>query len=235
MRYKVLITTSGTGSRLGPLTQKTNKALLPIAGKPALDHILDRYSIDIEFVITLGYLGDQVRAALVKNHPERTFTFMTVNPFEGPGSSLGYSMMTARAVLQAPFIFHSCDTIVTDSIPAPDHNWVAGYHLAGDVSHYTTHRTENGRLLHIQPKGAQSFDTIHIGISGIADFASFWENLERLYHEHPEDATLNDTAVINEMLKEGKNFTMIPFSTWYDTGNPQALAATERALHRQNQ
>lgn len=235
MRYKVLITTSGTGSRLGPLTKTTNKALLPIAGKPAIDHILSQYDPDVECVITLGYLADQVRTMLIKNHPEHIFTFVTVDPFEGPGSSLGYSMMAARDMLQTPFVFHSCDTIVTDPIPMPDHNWVAGYHLAGDVSHYTTHRTDNGRLLQIQPKGAATFDTIHIGISGIVDFPSFWENLDRLYREHPEDATLNDTAVINEMLKEGKNFTMIPFSTWYDTGNLEALAATERVLNRQNQ
>ena len=50
MKYKVLITTSGIGSRLGDLTDFTNKSLVRIGDKPAISHIIDMYPVDTNFV-----------------------------------------------------------------------------------------------------------------------------------------------------------------------------------------
>ena len=41
--FKVLITTSGLGSRLGELTDYTNKSLVRINDKPSLSHIIESY------------------------------------------------------------------------------------------------------------------------------------------------------------------------------------------------
>ena len=41
--HKVLITTSGIGSRLGKLTDFTNKSLVRIGDKPAISHIVEYY------------------------------------------------------------------------------------------------------------------------------------------------------------------------------------------------
>ena len=40
-KYKILLTTSGTGSRLGELTKNLNKALVPISGRSTIEYILD--------------------------------------------------------------------------------------------------------------------------------------------------------------------------------------------------
>ena len=61
MQYKVLLTASGIGSRLGDLTKFTNKSLVTIGNKPALAHIVEQYPEDIEFVVTLGYFGSHVK------------------------------------------------------------------------------------------------------------------------------------------------------------------------------
>ena len=58
---KVLITTSGIGSRLGNLTKFTNKALVRVGRRPAISYIIDEYPSDTEFIVTLGHYGDQVR------------------------------------------------------------------------------------------------------------------------------------------------------------------------------
>ena len=50
--YKVLLTTSGLGSRLGNLTKFTNKSLVRIGDKPVLSHIIESYPNDVEFIIT---------------------------------------------------------------------------------------------------------------------------------------------------------------------------------------
>ena len=53
MQYKVLLTASGIGSRLGELTKFTNKSLVTIGNKPALAHIVEQYDADVEFVVTV--------------------------------------------------------------------------------------------------------------------------------------------------------------------------------------
>lgn len=233
MAYSVLITTSGTGSRLGEVTQKLNKCLIPIHDKPAIDYIFRSYPPDTRFVITLGYLGDQVKQELTKDYPHLSFTFVPVDKFEGPGSSLGYSMFQAAPSLQEPFIFHCCDTIIParDQIPPLQINWAAGYKMK-DSSHYRTLNIQANQVLSINDKGAPNFDYIHIGLIGVHDYSHFWHTLQGLYDEAPDDQTLNDTFVINRMLTEGARFAFVPVSGWYDTGNPDALELTRRELSR---
>lgn len=232
MRYKVLITTSGTGSRLKELTKDKNKALLEINGKPAISYILDCYPQNTEFVITLGYLGDQVKASLKKLYSDRRFTFVVVDKYEGTGSSLGYSMLCAKNELQSPFVFHCCDTIVTESISLPDRNWTVGFRVE-DLSQYRTLNIRENKIIRIDDKGINNSNYAHIGLVGIKDFESFWNNLEKLYTENPDDQTLNDTFVINKMIQDGSDFYFVEVPNWYDIGNLEALAQTKKILAKQ--
>ena len=61
MKFKVLITASGLGSRLGNLTKKSNKALVRVGDYAVLTHIIENYSNDTHFVITLGHFGSLVK------------------------------------------------------------------------------------------------------------------------------------------------------------------------------
>ena len=229
--YKVLITTSGTGSRLKELTKNLNKSLIKIGDKPAIDYIIKKYPKDVEIVVTIGYLGEQVKNALQTLYPDRKFNFVWVDKYEGPGSSLGYSMLCAKDQLQCPFIFHCCDTIVTDNIPIPDKNWTAGFEVA-DVDQYRTLGLDDNKVVKINDKGVNNSNLAHIGLVGILSWESFWRNLEKLYNSNPEQESLNDTFVINEMITEGEEFSLFSVSAWYDTGNPEAFRASTEGLVR---
>jgi NDP-sugar pyrophosphorylase family protein len=93
---RVLITTSGTGSRLGTLTTNTNKSLVQVGDKYAICHIIENYNDDAEFVITLGYYGNYVKDFLELAYPMKKIHYVYVDKYEGAGSSLGYSMLQAR-------------------------------------------------------------------------------------------------------------------------------------------
>ena len=56
----VIIPTAGTGSRMGNFTKNLNKALLPYKDKPVLAHIIDQFPADTNFIIPVGYLGNQI-------------------------------------------------------------------------------------------------------------------------------------------------------------------------------
>lgn len=59
---QVVILASGLGTRLRPLTLKTPKSMLPIKGKPFLEHQLELMKKNgfQDFVVCLAYLGDQI-------------------------------------------------------------------------------------------------------------------------------------------------------------------------------
>jgi len=228
--YKVLITTSGLGQRLGDITKYTNKSLVRVGKKPALSYIIESYPKNIELVITIGHFGNQVKDFVKLVYPDRKITFVNVKKYQGLGSSLGYSMLQAKKELNCPFIFHAGDTIVKDRIPSPEkNNWVGGFRKGGTAA-YSSFNAANGRVQFINGKGALEFDYLHIGLVGIKDYQDFWNRLEYLYKKNPKDSTLNDCAVINLMLKNGKQFLVKEFKTWYDIGNTESISHARKNI-----
>lgn len=223
LTYKVLITTSGTGSRLGDITKHTNKALVKVGKRPAISYIIDSYPKETEFVITVGYYGDQVRDLLKLVYPSHNFKFVQVDKYEGPGTSLGYSMLQAASQLQCPFIYHACDTIIENQkIPAPKKNWIGGYKGEGS-SHYASFNAVNEEVQQMHDKGMLNPDFLHIGLIGISDYADFWKVLKGMYAKNPKNSALNDVEVIQRMLENGKEFKAVEFLKWHDIGNVESL------------
>ena len=104
MRHKVLITTSGIGSRLGDIPSFTNKSLVSIGNKPVISHIIESYPKDTNFVITIGYFGTYVKQFLELAYPDKKIEYVKVDNYSGPGSSLGYSLLQAKKYLQCPLV-----------------------------------------------------------------------------------------------------------------------------------
>lgn len=93
---RALILAAGKGERLEPLTETQPKAMLPLVGKPLLQHVVEavREAGIKEITIVIGYLGDAIRSHF------------------GDGSELGVSidylvqekrLGTAHAIAQASF------------------------------------------------------------------------------------------------------------------------------------
>jgi len=234
--YKVLITTSGIGSRLGDLTKDLNKVLVDINGQAAISYLFKSHPVDVTFVITLGHLGDQVRNFLLKNFPNINFEFVRVDNYQGPGSSLGYSLLQAKDNLQCPFIYQACDTIVLDSVPKPDKkNWIGGYVTDWAktdlvLGQYRTHTVENNKIIKLNEKGVSPFNSIHIGLDGIYDYKIFWGALEEVYNADKMNSGLSEVHVLEKMMSNGVDFEWLPFSVWLDTGNLVTLEKTKKYL-----
>lgn len=61
-RPYLVILAGGKGTRLGKLTEKTPKPMIPIAGKPFLAHLVDEYSRQgfKNIIISTGYRSEQI-------------------------------------------------------------------------------------------------------------------------------------------------------------------------------
>ncbi len=77
--HKMVILCGGKGVRLKPLTDTIPKALVPLAGKPMINHILDKYSeMGIkEFILCIGHKGN-----IIKNHLKNNLNVLFVDSGE---------------------------------------------------------------------------------------------------------------------------------------------------------
>lgn len=220
MSYRVCIPTAGTGSRLANITKYINKSLVSVANRPVLSHLIEQFPEDAEFVIPLGYKGHLIREFLELSYPERRFFFSEVSPFEGPGSGLGLSLLSCREYLEEPFVFISCDTLVEEPIPAPDHNWM-GYSAVRDPAQYRTLKVNGNLVAGIFEKGGKGDDLhAYIGLAGIHDYEVFWDTM---VHGADKAISTGEAHGLRELVKNkvhGYRFT------WYDTGNLVTLDKT---------
>ncbi|EAT59779.1 phosphotransferase [Chlorobium ferrooxidans] len=219
MSYRVCIPAAGTGSRLGDLTRYLNKSLVGIANRPVLSHLIEQFPAETGFVIALGYKGALIREFLELAYPERQFYFAEVEPFEGPGSGLGLSLLACSRWLQQPFIFISCDTLVKETIPAPDHNWMAFAERA-ELDAYRTLALDNGYVSAICEKGEgrEGSHKPYIGLAGIHDFQAFWRAMEQ------GGAVAIQTGEAHGMRELLTRRIRAYEFTWHDTGSREALA-----------
>jgi len=214
---KVLITASGTGSRLGNLTKHFNKSLIRVGKKAAISYIIESYPKETEFVVTLGYLGDYVKQYLKIAHPETIFNFVEIGLFEGPGSSLLYSMGRAKEFLQEPFIFHACDTILKDPIKESDSFIVISY--AEECSQYRCFSKDFSKIVE---KGSLN-ENPYVGVCGIVDYKKFWETTDQILSKNVSQS-LSDVDVLNNF--DLSTFNIIKQDFWYDIGNEESLKKT---------
>lgn len=236
MIKKILIPTSGTGSRLGSYTQYTNKSLLKIGDKYAICHIVDLYKHieNVEFVITLGYFGEHVKDFLQIAYPNIKFTFVNIDKYEGPGSSLGYSMSLAAPYLQEPFIFHCCDAILKEipfNFPNDnDYNTMVVYTRPNAGDHYATINVTvpTSTITKINDKGETQYDYLYVGVSKIYNYRDFWSILNSLILESHKQS-LSDIHVF-EKLMDIKTLKYKVVNEWYDTGNIHELNITKQAF-----
>ena len=219
--HKVLITTSGIGSRLGEITNFTNKSLVRVGDKPVISHIIESYPANTKFVITLGHFGTHVKQFLLLAYPDKNFEFVDVDKFVGRGSSLGYSILQAESLLRCPFIFHATDTILPDFTPAFKENFCVGSHKE-DSSQYSSLNVDGGFVRKINSKGELRFDYGYVGVCGISDYELFWDELRQLYLENPTNSDLFEGVVINKMLPKTP-FKFLQSQKWFDTGNTREL------------
>jgi len=228
MNYKVLITTSGLGTRLGDLTDYTNKSLVRIGRKPTLSYIIENYDKNTEFVVTVGYKSELVKDFLTLTYPNIKFTFVEIDKFQGEGSSLAYSISKTENFLQCPFVYHACDTIVFDKNINTEENWCGVYGKKDfDSSLYRTITVNNSEVSKINDKGYMNYDYIYMGISFIKDYEIFWNSMKKVLNDGGD---LSDCNVINNMI-QSCNFKYKVYDEWLDIGNTQSLLKAREMIH----
>jgi CTP:phosphocholine cytidylyltransferase-like protein len=178
---KICILTAGKGTRMGIVDKNINKALLPIKDKAIISNIIEFFSPDDEFVIGLGYCGQQVRDYLTVAYPDRLFHFVNIENFDGPGSGPGFSLLSCKKHLMEPFYFIPCDCLFdADFQSVPNGNWVGAKKVDPSLSqNYCNFLVRDSIVLDIKDK--EKCDEKYLAFTGflhVRDYDIFWKSLE---------------------------------------------------------
>lgn len=104
-----VILCAGKGTRMRPLTDNCPKPLIPVCGKPILDHIINALpSIIDEIIIIIGYRAEQIVAHCGDTYKGREIVYRTQENFAG---GTGDALMCAKGVLRGKFLFLNGDDV----------------------------------------------------------------------------------------------------------------------------
>ena len=215
----VLILAAGTGSRLGYITEATNKVLLPINNRAIISHIIEKFPPTYDFIITIGYKGDIVEEYCRIAFPNHNFTFVLIDKFEGEGTGPGYSTLKCKEYLQRPFYFIMGDCIIDSPMPPIDYNWI-GVTPTSSPEIYSTLKIDGfGNVNEFMNKSKDGFDLAFIGLGAIWNYEIFWDELKR-------------RMVGGEIVSAFENPSSYPtlksrYFKWFDTGNLSELSKTK--------
>ena len=113
---QALILAAGDGDRLYPYTADRPKSLIPLCGRPIINHVLDAlFAAGVRHsTIVVGYHGDEMRAALTELSP----CGMTIRFVENDAYDTGNarSLWAARDAIDGPFVLAMADHLVEPSL-----------------------------------------------------------------------------------------------------------------------
>lgn len=116
----VLILAAGLGSRLKDYTKFINKALISINNKAIISHIIEKFPIEYEIIIAVGYQKESLKEYCNIAHSNRKIKFIDVDKWEIPNTDPGYSVFLCKEYLKRPFYLNAVDSIIDCSLPSID-------------------------------------------------------------------------------------------------------------------
>ena len=231
---KAIIPVAGYGTRLKPHTERYQKTLLPIAGKPALDFILEPlFDSGInELVIIVGHLKEQVISHMKKYCGE--FSFIEQKKRLG----LGHAVLTGLNNTNKPVLVQLGDTIFdldyNEFCSSMDN--VIGVDEVDDPSRFGVVELKDDKVINFFEKHPNP--PSNLAISGLYYFnneGKLKSAIEELIKRNIK--TNNEyqiTDALQLMVKQGENFSVFPTSNYYDVGVPEAILYSNRKLLSSN-
>ncbi len=231
---KAMVLAAGYGLRMRPLTEHMPKPLVPVAGRPLLDHVLDKLAQAgvTEAAVNVHYLPDQIIAHVA----DRSAPRITISDERDQVLGTGGGVVKALPLLgDAPFFHMNSDTL-----------WIDGAQPNLDRLATAFDPARMDILLLMAPTAGS------IGYSGTGDYAMQTDGALRRRKENEvvpfvyAGAAIINPAIFNnapagefsltDMFdaanEQGRLFGLRLDGIWMHVGTPDAVTAAEHAFLR---
>lgn len=232
---KAIIPVAGIGTRLRPHTHTQPKALIPVAGKPILAHIVDTlieagYN---EFIYIIGYMGDKIENYISTQYPGVTNHFV----IQTTGKGVGYAIWLAKEHIldDEELLIVFGDTIFDvnlQEVKALPHSALGLKKVDDPRAFGVAELDEQGFIRKVVEKPSIPKSNLAlVGIYKIKESTALKEALD--YNISNNIRTQNEfnlTDAIMRMINSGLRFRGFIVDNWFDCGKKDILLETNSML-----
>lgn len=227
---KAVILAAGEGVRMRPLTLDTPKPLLPLAGKPLLQHLVEMLppSVD-ELILVVGYRGEQIKdycGTAFLGHP---ITYVTQTERKGTYHAL--ELCKPYLAPDKPFAFFFSDDLLDPAAIAE----CLSYPCAVVASR--VERPERFGVIELNPDGTIR-DIVEKPEHPLTDLAtttafSITPHIFRYPPApHPRTGEYYFSTALSAMAKEHP-IRVVKTKFWFPIGTPEDMVLAETILKDQ--
>ena len=232
---KIIIPVAGIGSKLRPHTHTQPKALVPVAGKPILAHIVDSLVGEglNDFIFIIGYLGDKIESFITEKYPKIKASFIVQEPREGTGHAvwLAHQLITKNEDI----LIVLGDTIVDfnlGSIVDVPHS-LLGVKKVDDPRNFgVAEIDQDGFIIRLAEKpNIPKSNLALVGVYLIRESAVLMEILGNMVaNQQKTRDEYNLTEAIMKMIEKNVKVATFQVGNWYDCGSKSNLLETNAIL-----
>ena len=228
-----MVLAAGLGKRMRPLTATRPKPMVQVAGKPLIDHALDKVAEAgiARAVVNVHYLPDALEAHLAN----RTTPQITMSDERAQLLETGGGMVKAQGQLPDPFFCLNSDNIWLDG----PRNCFAELSVMWDAARM------DALLLMVRHTGARNYvgkGDFHLDPWGLVSrrrtgrvapyiYTGIQIVSHRLLRDAPEGA-FSTNILWNRAMDEGRLYGVVHTGEWFEVGDPKSIAPTEAYLTR---
>ena len=233
MPRAAMVLAAGFGERMRPLTERMPKPMVEVAGKPLLDHVLDRLAdAGVEkAVVNVHYLADQIEKHVTKRARPRVVISDERKEILGTGGGV---VKALPELGDAPFFHINSDSIWIDGVDGNLQRLAAIYDpaimdallllapAAGSIGYSgrgAFAMAPDGRLRRRAEREVVPFVFAGAAILSPALFAG------------AEEKPFSLTALFDRAADAGRLFGLRLEGVWMHVGTPDAIGLAETAIH----
>jgi glucose-1-phosphate thymidylyltransferase len=229
-----IIPAAGIGTRLRPHTYTLPKALLYVAGKPIISHILDDVKkLDLSsIVVIVGYKGELVEEYVSREYRELEPKFVLQEKREG----IGHAVHLTRGVADRgePVLIILGDTIVRTDLGRITglRNNALGVKEVADPRRFGVCELRGGKIVRLVEKPNDPPSNLAlVGLYYVRNSSLLFEMLAGQIEAGVRNrGEYQITDALQMMIDRGAEFEPFGIDQWFDCGKPEALLETNRQL-----
>jgi len=230
---RAILPVAGAGTRLRPHTHTTPKALVHVAGKPILGHIIDTLlpaGVD-ELVLVVGQFGEKIVEFVRETYDVPVKVVQQAEP-----KGLGHAIHLTKDAADPgePVLIVLGDTIFEADLKKA---LSAGRSSIGaarvpNPQNFGVIELEGERIVRLVEKPAQpKSDLVIVGVYYLRRAGALYDALQYVVDSGIRSrGEIQLTDALQVMIDRGEEIGTFPVTEWLDCGSPEALLDTNRKL-----